>query len=212
MWGGEQAPAVTFENRRGVNLDLFFPAPPKPQLSLGEVRTTEGLTRHVMLAGPENGGEYRTVLFPRRKSEPEPQVHAAGQGVVEIEYRGHRDVAILDGAVRTYRSRTRGVSLEASIGLVRQQGSAWTAVLIAGRSITLPGLTIRPSVPVSMIRDRYGAMSFETFEHGKPALIQLEGGWLRRTRLRLENKQTQPITDQNVVVTLPAGVNRFTIE
>jgi len=213
VFGGRATPLVSFENRRGIALDAFILEPRGAQLTTGEVRTTEGLTRYLAVAGSEEGNpDYRTVLYPRRKSERQPLVKLLSPGIVEVDHKGGWDLIILDGSLRSFRSRLCGVALEASIAVVRQRGSAWTAVLIAGRSIELPGLTIRPSVPVSLSRDRHGIITCEVFDHDKPAVIQLEGRWLSHVRLRIEGQPIQTLKDESALIKLPASVNRFTIE
>ncbi|MCX8037630.1 MAG: hypothetical protein N3D11_11420, partial [Candidatus Sumerlaeia bacterium] len=231
-WGllGPHMPVVTFEHPRAVCLDVFFALPEPAPLLTSEVHTSAGLTHYVMASGQGNSG-YLTVLYPRRKGESRPRVRridsglSGGQaaqpstqqptapaGILEIESADSRDLVVLDETARVYLDRTQRVGFDASVAAIRQKRYTWSAVLIAGKTITLPGLTIRPGLPVSFFRDRRGTMTFETAPHDRAVRIALEGRWLEGARLRVEGQPPRPLIGLSADLTLAPGVTRFTIE
>jgi len=204
-------PFASFEHPKGLALDAFFLEPQNAQFRTGEVRTTEGRTLYAVVAGHSTGG-YRTVLYPRMKSERRPRVRQIAPGVVEVDHSAGWDVIVLDKSLRSYRDLLAGVEIEASIAAVRRKGPIWTAVLVSGKFISLPGLTVTSNVGVSLTRDRQGTLAVSVLEHSKPATVRLEGRWLSRRRLRIEGQPPARIADRMLDVNLPVGVNRFTVE
>jgi hypothetical protein len=194
-----------------VALDVFYLEPRGAPVRTGEVRTSEGLTRYAVIAS-QGPATYRTILFPRRHGERQPDVREVKAGVVEVSHGGGWDLIVLDGSLREYRDRLGQVGIVASVGLVRKQSGAWTAVLIAGKSITLPGLTIQPGVPISLVRDRRGTITAEVLGQEKASTVSLSGRWLSGRRLRIEGQPAQSIRGRSLEVGIPAGTRRFTIE
>ncbi|MBM3335256.1 hypothetical protein FJY63_11400, partial [Candidatus Sumerlaeota bacterium] len=202
---------VTFERPDNVALDAFFLEPRQAQPKTGQVITTNGTTRHVAVA--DNGTTcFRAVLYPRYRTESRPTAELIAPGIIEVDRPGGWDLVVLDQAQRRYENRLRGVSIEGSVAVVRRNGSQWSAVLIAGRTIRLPGLRISAQAQISVARDRWGAMAFEVVEHSAPVIVLLEGQWLRRKRLRVEGQTPRPVVGSSAEVNLPAGLNRFAIE
>jgi hypothetical protein len=208
---GQPPPFATFEHPKGIALDAFFLEPHAAQVKTGEVRTTEGRTLYAMVAS-QGTSDFRTILYPRRRSEERPRVREVGLGVVEVNHRAGRDVIVLDKSLRSYRDRLAQIAIEATIAIVRRNGPTWTAVLVAGKTISLPGLTIHANVSVSLTRNRHGTLTAEVLDHQKAATVRLEGRWLWRRRLRIESQPPVRITGLAVEVNLPVGANRFTIE
>ncbi len=227
---GPHMPVVTFEHPRAVYLDVFFALPEPAPLLTSEVHTSAGLTHYVMASG-QGSSDYLTVLYPRRKGENRPRarrmdpVRASGQspqslpqsvarpaGILEIESADSLDLIVLDETPRIYLDRAQRIGFDASIAAIRRKHHTWSAVLIAGKTITLPGLTIRPGLPLSFFRDRRGAMAFESAPHDRPVRIVLEGRWLEGARLRVEGQPPRPLVGLSADITLAPGITRFAIE
>ena len=202
---------VTFEQAHGVALDAFFLEPRDATLKTGGIRTPVATTLYAALTG-QTQSDYRTVLYPRRLTERRPNVRAVAPGIVEVDSRGGWDLVVLDKTLRRYSDWLAGVAVEATIAVVRHQGPTWTAVLVSGKTVSLPGLTVSANVPVSVVRDRNGDLSAEVLAHSKPATVHLEGRWLGRRRLRIEGQPPAGIAGNSVEVNLPVGINRFVIE
>jgi len=204
-------PFASFAHSEGVILDTFFLEPRGAQVRTGEIRTTEARTLYAMVASEDANG-YRAVLYPRRPDERRPDVREIAPGIAKIVHSNGWDVIVLGKSLRTYRDRLAGVAIEAAIAVVRRKGPTWTAVLVSGKTISLPGLTISPSVPLSLTRNRYGTLSVEVLDHQKPAGVRLEGRWLSGRRLRVEGQSPVRIANRSLELNLPVGINRFMIE
>ena len=214
---GPRTAYVAFERDAGtsagarVALNLYCLEPRGVPVRTGQVRTSEGLTGYAVVSN-QGTGIYRTVLFPVRQGEREPRVREVRPGVIEVSHSGGWDLIVLDGMLREYHDRLAQVGIEALVGVVRKQGGAWTAVLIAGKSITLPGLTVKASVPISLVRDRRGTISGEVFDQQKPSTVNLSGRWISGRRLRVEGQPARSIQGRSLELEIPAGTRRFTIE